>query len=251
MRWIHWAGAIAAMAGAGAAAAADRGLVEWAYDGPNGPAAWGRRKPAYATCERGRRQSPIDVRQPQRSTQLPTAQFLYRPTLPRVVNDAHTVRLRFDVGQTLQLGGQSLSLRQFHFHHPAGDRIEGEAFPLALHFLHKAPSGGLVAVVALFRQGAPHPGLAALLPRLPRAGQPEARLPGAEVDAREFLPATAGYYSYEGSETAPPCTEGVRWLLLQQVQVVSAQQLAQLGQLLPPNARPVQPLNGRVVQATP
>ena len=49
------------------------------------------------------------------------------------------------------------------------------------------------------------------------------------------------------SLTAAPCTEGVRWIVMKQPLTLSAVQLARLGQLMAPNARPVQPLHGRVV----
>jgi len=68
------------------------------------------------------------------------------------------------------------------------------------------------------------------------------------VDPAQLVPPATGYYAYEGSETAPPCTEGVRWLVMKQALSVSAAQLAALARLFPSHVRPVQPLNGRVVQ---
>jgi carbonic anhydrase len=73
---------------------------------------------------------------------------------------------------------------------------------------------------------------------------------GVTVDPAAWLPAARGYYRYDGSETAPPCSEGVRWLVLKQPQTLSAGQLDRLRQRIAPNARAVQPLNGRVVQET-
>lgn len=206
--------------------------------------------PAHASlCERGRQQSPIDIvatsRQP-----LPALQVAYRPAPLRWVNDGHTVRVRFSNGSHLQLGADRLTLTQFHFHLPGGDRLRGEAFPLAMHFLHRAPDGRLVPLVVLWRLGAPSAALDALLPDLPAAGEPERSVSGVTVDPAAWLPAARGYYRYDGSETAPPCSEGVRWLVLKQPQTLSAGQLDQLRQRIAPNARAVQPLNGRVVQET-
>jgi carbonic anhydrase len=201
---------------------------------------------APALCTQGLRQSPIDIvaAQPQAGTPLRAA---YQATATRVVNDGHTVRLRHAPGSALVLGRERLALQQAHFHMPGGDRLRGEDFPMAMHLLHRAPSGQLVPLVLLFRQGAENAALAALLPRLPASGQPERALPGPAPDPAALLPPGLGYYAYAGSLTAPPCTEGVRWIVLQQVQTVSSAQLARLATLFPPNARPVQPLNGRVV----
>jgi carbonic anhydrase len=206
--------------------------------------------PGTDLCDRGRRQSPIDIESTVRSA-LPALVAAYRPAPLRVVNDGHTVRLRFSQRAALNAGREALSLHQLHFHLPAGDRVRGEEFPLAIHLLHRSPAGQLVSVVLLFRLGAEHPALAALLPHLPPGGQPEREVPGVTVDPARFLPAALGYYAYDGSLTSAPCTEGVRWLVLKDVQTLSAAQAAALRRLFPPNARPVQPLNGRSVRESP
>lgn len=204
--------------------------------------------PAWAgadLCRSGRRQSPVDIVAPQRAV-LPPLAFDHAAAAARLDNDGHTVRVRLPAGSALRLGGERLPLQQFHFHIPGGERIAGEDFPLALHFLHKRRNGQLVAVVALFRIGAEHPALAALLPQMPGRGAPP--VPAVAVNPAAWLPTETGHYAYDGSLTAPPCTEGVRWLVLKQVQTLSAAQWVQLQSLFPHNARPVQPLHGRRVQ---
>jgi carbonic anhydrase len=198
-------------------------------------------------CATGRHQSPIDIVATTRAA-LPTLAFEYRSAPLRIVNDGHTVRVRFANGSRLLVGGRAHMLQQLHFHWPGGDRIRGEDFPLGMHVLHKSASGQLVAVVVLFRLGAENPALAALLPHMPVAHAPERVVPGVTVDASALIPREHGYYAYDGSETAPPCTEGVRWLVMKQPLEVSAEQVKALGRLFPSNARAVQPLNGRVVQ---
>lgn len=206
--------------------------------------------PSNGLCDSGRRQSPIDIQATVRSA-LPALQTKYRAAPLRVVNDGHTVRVRLANGSRLMAGSEALALQQVHFHLPGGDRVQGEEFAMAMHFLHKSPAGQLVTVVALFRLGAEHAALAELLPRLPAQRGPERTQPDFQVDPARFLPATLGYYAYDGSLTAAPCTEGVRWIVLKQVQTLSPAQAAALRQLFPPNARPVQPLNGRIVRESP
>jgi carbonic anhydrase len=198
-------------------------------------------------CTSGRRQSPIDIDETARAA-LPPLVFDYRSSPLRTVNDGHTARVRFANGSRLLIGDQAHTLTQFHFHLPAGDRIHGEDFPLGLHFLHKSAAGQLVALVVLFRQGAANPALAALLPGLPLPGTPEHRVQGGTADALALIPREHGYYAYDGSETAAPCTEGVRWLVMKRPLEVSEGQLEALKRLVPGKARAVQALNGRVVQ---
>ena len=51
-----------------------------------------------------------------------------------------------------------------------------------------------------------------------------------------------------GSLTTPPCTEDVLWLVLKQPQPVSVEQQAIFARLYAPNARPLQPANGRNIK---
>ena len=222
----------------------------WQYSGEYGPEQWGRMKPDYALCDRGQRQSPIDIKGASKPA-LAALTFQYRAAPLHIVNDGHTVRVRFANGSALLLGKERLTLQQFHFHTPGGDRLGGEEFPMAMHFLHKSRSGQLVSLAVLFRVGGENAALAALLPRMPARGEPEQLLPGTLVDAAQLLPVKHGYYAYDGSLTAPPCTEGVLWLVMKRPLELSDAQLARLHELFANNARPVQPLHGRVVTQHP
>jgi carbonic anhydrase len=222
----------------------------WEYSGEFGPAHWGSMRAEFLLCERGHKQSPIDIVSTRRES-LPPLQFDYRREALRVVNDGHTVRVRLGIGSRLLIGGKPHRLQQFHFHIPGGDRVRGEEFPMAMHFLHKGADGRLVSLVVLFRLGAENRALGALLPKLPMRGVPEQRLPGTLVDPAGLVPASDGYYMYDGSLTAPPCTEGVRWIVMKQALELSAAQLEQLGRLFPNNARPLQSLHERIVIESP
>lgn len=227
-------------------AAQAAGTPQWQYSGEFGPEHWGHMRPDYLQCERGQRQSPIDIKAANKRIQAPL-QFEYRKAPLRIVNDGHTVRVRFNNGSALLMGKERFTLQQFHFHTPGGDKLAGEEFAMGMHFLHKSRAGRLVSLVVLFRLGAENVALAALLPRMPANGPAEQLVPDTSIDPLQLVPAAHGYYAYDGSLTAPPCTEGVLWLVMKQPLELSAAQLDRLGQLFPHNARPVQPLHGRVV----
>ena len=63
-----------------------------------------------------------------------------------------------------------------------------------------------------------------------------------------MLPARRDYYTYMGSLTSPPCSEGVLWLVMKQPVQASPAQMALFSRLYPLNARPVQPANGRIIK---
>lgn len=197
-------------------------------------------------CESGRRQSPIDIQATSRRP-LPPLEFRYQSVPLRIADDGHTVRVRFAPGQTLHIGRERYTLQQFHFHTPGGDRIAGEEFPMAAHLLHKSTSGQLLAVVVLFRIGAENALLNTLLPLIPARADGDHSPAGVRVDAGSLLPTARGYYRYPGSLTAPPCTEGVDWLVMKQPLELSSAQLARYRQRFADNARAVQQVNQRVV----
>jgi carbonic anhydrase len=205
---------------------------------------------AATLCESGKHQSPVDI---QNAVQrpLPALEFDYRAAPLRIADDGYTARVRFDKGSTLRIGKERYTLQQFHFHTPGGDKIGGEEFPMAAHLLHKSQSGQLLALVVLFRTGAENPLLAEVLPRIPAHKDGDHAHPDVLVSAAALLPAWRSYYRYSGSVTAAPCTEGVEWVVMKQAVELSTAQLATWRKRYADNARAVQPLNGRTVQASP
>ena len=72
-------------------------------------------------------------------------------------------------------------------------------------------------------------------------------MPNVKLDPAALVPKSLSYYSFEGSLTTPPCTEGVTFYILKTPAALSKEQV----QAFPfkANARPVQPLNGRKILA--
>jgi len=66
-----------------------------------------------------------------------------------------------------------------------------------------------------------------------------------EYDVNALLPAQRSYYTYGGSLTTPPCSEIVRWVVLDAPITASSGQLDALRDRHDENARPVQPLGDR------
>jgi carbonic anhydrase len=68
------------------------------------------------------------------------------------------------------------------------------------------------------------------------------------MNAADLLPSNHNYYTFDGSLTTPPCTEGVSWYVLETPVSFSKAQIEKFASIYPGNARPIQPLNNRVVQ---
>ena len=178
---------------------------------------------------------------------LESVQFNYRPGFFSVTDNGHTVQVQVGQGNSIEVGARRYELAGFHFHLPAEERVEGKAFAMSVHLVHRDAQGRLAVVALVAEEGPEHPGVQAVWNHLPlERGE---LVPAAvEFDPSALLPARRGYYTYMGSLTTPPCTEGVLWIVMQQTIQVSPQQLAIFARLYPMNARPVQPLNSRVIK---
>jgi carbonic anhydrase len=218
----------------------------WDYAGDAGPESWGRLKAEFAQCSNGQRQSPIDIRDGIK-LQLDAVQFDYRPSNFRVIDNGHTVQVNVAPGNAIQVVGRRYDLVQFHFHRPSEERINGRVFDMVAHLVHKDQEGRLAVVAVLLDRGSAHPLIQQVWNNLPLEKNEE--LPArAPLDLNALLPADRGYYTYMGSLTTPPCSEGVMWMVMKTPVTVSAEQVAIFSRLYPMNARPLQSASGRMIK---
>lgn len=221
----------------------------WTYEGPKGADHWGDLDPDYATCKDGKEQSPIDIRNPVKAD-LPGLRFEYKSGPLNIINNGYTA-VRIDYihsGDFLVVGDKRYELTQFHFHHPSEEKIRGKQFDMVLHLMHKGDDGKVVGVAVMVNAGAANPTVETLWKYMPQTPGGVQQISGVEIDPATLLPVGNTYYTYEGSQTAPPCTEGVTWIVLKTPITVSAEQIAAFAKLYPHDVRPVQPLNGRIVK---
>lgn len=68
-----------------------------------------------------------------------------------------------------------------------------------------------------------------------------------QINRSQILPDDRSYYSFTGSLTTPPCSEGVSWFVLKHPATISGEEIQRFSQLYPDEARSTQPLYDRVV----
>lgn len=223
--------------------------VHWGYQGSEGPGRWGDLSDAYEMCKDGYNQSPIDI-----STSSPYEmdglKFHYDSVGLNMINNGHTVQVNYDGSSLLEVAGNNYSLAQFHFHSPSEHMIDGRHAPMEVHFVHKSDSGRLAVVGVMVRKGRHNPALEAFWKHMPEASGGTYRNRAISVDAADILPASRDYFHYNGSLTTPPCSEGVRWFVLKKPIEASEAQISKFLRVVGENARPVQPLNVRLVRNT-
>lgn len=217
----------------------------WEYSGEAGPAKWASLTPEFGQCA-GRNQSPVNLSGLVKA-ELAPLQFHYLAGGHSVTNNGHTVQVDYAPGSSLELDGMHFELKQFHFHAPSENLIEGHSYPLEGHLVHANDQGELAVVAVMFEPGKANGALSQVWQSLPaKAGEQHALKE--PVSAEPLLPAKRDYYRFSGSLTTPPCSEGVRWLVMKQPMQVSQAQIDTFKAVMHhPNNRPVQPLHGRLV----
>ena len=231
---------------AAAGQAADGHAAHWGYAGAGGPEQWGMLKPEFSTCAKGSRQSPIDIRSGVR-VDLEPIQTDYRPSGFSVVDNGHTIQVNIEGGNSIEVQGRRYDLLQFHFHRPSEERIDGRQFDMVAHLVHKDPEGRLAVVAVLLDRGSAHPLIQTIWNNLPLEKGTEMRVRGG-LDMNLLLPADRRYFTYMGSLTTPPCSEGVLWLVMQQPVPLGTDQINVFSRMYPMNARPIQSASGRLIK---
>jgi carbonic anhydrase len=229
----------------------------WSYGEEHGPAEWGELCPEFATCATGRSQSPIDISGAPNAT-LPAIATSYAPAQLRivhhehqadVVNNGHTVQVNYPKGSTLTVDGQTYELLQYHFHSPSEHTLQGRHFPMEMHLVHKSADGKLAVVGVFIDEGAANSAFDPVWANLPTEKGLEIHHEHVLVDVDELLPPknARSTYRYDGSLTTPPCSEGVKWLVMATPVALSKGQIAAFRAIIHDNNRPTQPLNGRKI----
>lgn len=240
-------------AGGGAVASARPGKpvhaaasVHWGYEGAEGPQSWARMRPEYAQCAKGSRQSPIDIQGGIR-VQLEPVAFDYKAGAFQVVDNGHTVQVNVAAGSSIEVMGRRFELLQFHFHRPSEERVDGRQFDMVVHLVHKDLEGRLAVVSVLLERGSAQPVVQSVWNNLPLE-KGDAVAARALLDPAGLLPTERSYYTYMGSLTTPPCSEGVLWMVMKKPMPISAEQIDIFARLYPMNARPIQAASGRLIK---
>ncbi|MCZ6508260.1 MAG: carbonic anhydrase family protein [Acidobacteria bacterium] len=219
---------------------------EWGYGPGVGPATWGAT--CCPVCD-GASQSPIDIRPTDASAgDLGPLRLNYRESHLELSNDGRTLVVTDELepgANYLELGDRRWDLTQFHFHSLSEHTIDGEHFPLEIHFVHRRTSYDLAVIAVMVEEGPRKPAFNPLWNSLPADESVAART--VILNPRRLIPGQLAYYTYRGSLTEPDCAEVVTWFVLRKPVPMSSEQIEAFRAIFESNYRPVQPLNGRSV----
>jgi len=223
--------------------------AHWSYSGTTGAEHWGDLSPHFSTCKTGKNQSPINIDNHVVEANLAPIQFKYNMlTADKIVNTGHSIQVNLWSGGSIRVDNQVFALKQFHFHTPSENTINGKHAPLEAHFVHLNKAGDIAVVAMLFEPGASDRTLATLVQSMPTESGQSNKLDSNALKNMEGEFKSTDYFRFNGSLTTPPCTEGVRWIVMRKPMSISdSQLLAFQNALKQPNNRPVQALNARIV----
>jgi len=219
----------------------------WAYSGDVAPSNWGKLDEAFKMCSEGKQQTPINI-VPTKDINLPKLDLKYTKGSKSVVNNGHTVQVNIEAGDTLNIDGVPYELKQFHFHTPSENHINGKSFPLEAHFVHATKDGKLAVVAVLFKEGTINPTLTKIIKTFPLEENKPAKLDLSKEYIDVVMPPKKDYYKFMGSLTTPPCSEQVKWFVFKTPQTASKAQIEAIHkEINKNNNRPIQPTNGREI----
>lgn len=222
----------------------------------------------------GKQQSPIDINT-QRNLRMHVVNRLkldwkmWRPNgdMVQMINTGWTMQVQ---GAGLEMSSTTFEdkkykMKNIRFYQPSEHTVNGKHYPLEMRFVHQASDGAYLELGMLFHEDATR--VASKLWKkepcyecndnyffnmslnwmdLPKKAGTQQQLKYG-FNLLDMMPSDLNYFTYDGSFSAPPCTEGVKYVVLlpHREIFVSPRQVAAFP--FHGNNRPVQPLNGRKV----
>ncbi|KAI9922375.1 hypothetical protein PsorP6_001725 [Peronosclerospora sorghi] len=213
----------------------------------------------------GLRQSPVDIVTTVNSSTNMMAPITFSGSCPvyNMIEPPKSLEADVTGGNcTVSVNNATYHMVQFHVHAPSEHTVNGKQLDGEIHFVHKSSDGQALLVVGLFLMLGPTSDewLNPVLDALEHVSSTEQTAVstvnlGSYSSLATSAAATGGIYNYPGSLTTPPCNETVDWWVVKKPIIISSADFNRVHLNLVEyhatdngrNARPTQPLNGRVV----
>lgn len=219
--------------------------VHWSHNGSeDGQDKWPDLCTGFSACG-DENQSPVNITGVVTDASLPDLHFSYSTTSTEIENNGHAIEFSCDEGSSLSIGSLQYELLQFHYHAKSEHQLNGQYYPLEVHFVHRASDTDFAVVGVFFEAGEENDLFSEFLAHFPV--EKGTYTDTTAIDLASLLPENKSFYHYSGSLTTPPCSEVVQWYVLKEALTASPEQLAQFEGILKNNYRNVQALNGRQI----
>ncbi|MBG7612419.1 carbonic anhydrase family protein [Polaribacter sp. BAL334] len=221
----------------------------WSYSGETSPEHWIEIE-RNSDCD-GKSQSPINIihKDAQLSEVAKELLIQYSPTtlVNKVENNGHSIQFDFEYGDSIFYKNETFFLKQIHFHEPSEHKINGVIYPIEMHLVHVSKTNKITVLRILGEEGEESELFEFLESFLPLKNG-NSKTIHQKLDLSSLFKNGKSYYSYEGSLTTPPCSEGVHWVVFKTPIILSEAEVLKLQSNMPVNNyRNQQALNNRIV----
>lgn len=234
----------------------------WTFQDQDQPGGWGAIEGGetpppynypYAECAIGGKQTPVDIANTKKTPVMNGVSFNWKPFTADFYNTGHAIQVQpvdaSTYSGTTKLGKDSYPLTQAHLHTPSEHTLNGKRYDAEMHFVNVRTDGRLAVVGLMIELGRPNDQIQLMLDNTVNTPNEKTHNPTSIVfQPKKLLPKGAGsgkFFTYSGSLTTPPCTEGVNWYVYEKPITISAGQLEQLKAFYDGNYRYLQGLNSR------
>ncbi|MCL5128940.1 carbonic anhydrase [Algibacter sp. L4_22] len=222
----------------------------WSYAGETSPEHWIEIE-KNSDCD-GKYQSPINIinKDADSIATKDDLKILYTPTtnISKVTNNGHSIQFDFEAGDSINYKNENYYLKQIHFHEPSEHKINGVIYPIEIHLVHVSKSGNITVLGIMGEEGSKSQLFEFFESFLPIENETTKTIQQ-KIDLSSLFLEDKNYYSYGGSLTTPPCSEGVNWLVFKQPIILSVEEVLKLRNNMPTNNyRNEQPLNDREIK---
>lgn len=233
----------------------------WGYQGANVPPSdWSSVSPHFRSCADGRFQSPIRV--PWDGKQGGINAFFHNITFGYKTiksfntvgeNRFYTALMHMNDPHYFYAGAHRYQLRNVTIHTPAEHSFGNKHYDMEVQLNHEDDYGNLANVAILFEAKDEVQGN--FYQRFSRGdfwrGATRESGRGSYMSLGNYLPKNKEelhFYTYQGSQTHPPCYEGVQWFVMSKAHQVLRADVEHLLRKWGSNARPIQPQGKRYIQ---
>ena len=215
----------------------------WGYSGSRAPSQWASLDEGFSLCGKGKRQSPVDIGDAINDSRLKPILFEYKDSGVSLGLNSGDLSGQIEDGSFIEFEGDRFTLDRLVIHLPAEHRRSGVPFPMEVQLHHKDVAGNRLNIAIFVEKGRAGAALSLLTDTLPAEDLHSREIP--DVPWSTLLPSKKNYFTYIGSLSQPPCTEGVRWIILTDFIELDQERINKVRKLVSNNARPVQSMNGR------
>ncbi len=201
----------------------------------------------YVDCS-GTIQSPVNILSMETiKADLPNVSISYSPFPIKIIDNGHTLQVNNNGVNKISYNGHDYEFKQFHFHAHSEHQLDGKSSEMELHLVHQDPNSKALLVLGFFIEpGSANDLFDKVLKNWPK--EKEVEQTGTDsIDLNSIIPKDKKYFTYTGSLTTPPCSQGVSFILFKQHLNFSTEQISAFTAVYDHNARPIQPLNNRLV----